>query len=189
MADFLSIDMLYARVGSVLINGYFDDSFNGTITDELPIVDEILMFAEGELTSRLLRHYPGDVTDPESRIRILIDNDPTLRMHAVSVALQYAAERRPQFTDADGVGPYKAQYERAIKYFETLSKGTIRSRGETQAGKGANTGGNISPKPPVGTAAQFVFAASRDAKSGHGGFIIPLALAAGEMLRTMVTIV
>lgn len=103
-------------------------------------------------------------------MQLLVANDPALKMHVVGVALQYAAERRPEFTDAEGVGPYKAQFTRAIDYFETLSKGLKRSKGEVQAGQGANSGGKLQPKPPAATAQQFVFARSRDAPFGHGGF-------------------
>lgn len=185
MADFLVIGDLITRVGNRKITGYFDDSNNGVLSDDSAAIDVVLSAAEAEMYARLLRAYPGDPADPTGPMQLLVANDPALKMHVVGVALQYAAERRPEFTDDEGVGPYKAQFTRAIDYFETLSKGLKRSKGEVQAGQGANSGGKLQPKPPAATAQQFVFARSRDSPFGHGGFILPLVLAI-EMLRTLV---
>lgn len=171
MADFLVIQDLIDRVGSRKVTGYFDDTNNGTLSDDSAAIDVVLSAAEGEMYARLLRAYPGtDTADPNNAIRLLVANDPTLKNHVVSVALQYAAERRPEFCDDEGVGPYKALWNRAIDYFETLSKGLKRSKGEAQAGVGANSGGKLQPKPPAATARQFIFAKSRDSPTGHGGF-------------------
>lgn len=186
MADFLVIQDLIDAVGARSIIGYFDDENNGTIDDNTAGVDMVLSKAEGEMYARLLRHYPGDTSDPTSSLRVLVANDPALRSHVVSVALEYAAERRPAFLGADGSGPYQKQFDRAIDYFETLSKGQKRSPGERLAGKGANTGGKLQPKPPAASSSQFIFARSRNSPTGHGGFVIPLALACSEMLRAMV---
>ncbi len=185
-ADFLIIQDLIDRVGNRKIVGYFDDSNNGVLSDDTAAIDIVLSAAEAEMYARLLRAYPGDPALPGGPMQLLVANDPALKMHVVGVALQYAAERRPEFTDDEGVGPYKAQFTRAIDYFETLSKGLKRSKGEVQAGQGANSGGKLQPKPPAATAEMFVFARSRDSPRGHGGFILPLALAVSEMLRVMV---
>ncbi len=170
MADFLTLQDLYNAVGSRKVNGYFDDNHNGTVSDETAAVDDVLSKAEGEMYARMMRAYPGDPSTPGGAIQTLVANDPALKGHVIGVALQYAAERRPEFTDEDGVGPYKARWDRAIAFFETLSKGLKRSPGEAQAGIGANTGGNIQPKPPSGANDQFVFARSKSSPTGHGGF-------------------
>ena len=170
MADFLTIQDLIDRVGARKVTGYFDDNNNGVLSDESTQIDVVLSAAEAEMYARLLRAYPGDPTEPTGAMQLLVANDPALRMHVVGVALQYAAERRPEFTDAEGVGPYKAQWNRAIDYFETLSKGLKRSKGETAAGPGANSGGKLQPKPPAASVAQFIFARSRNSPTGHGGF-------------------
>lgn len=170
MADFLALQDLFNRVGQETIEGYFDDSHNGVLTDESTIVDEVLSAAEGALYARMLRAYPGDPSDAAGAMQALVQNDPSVKVHCSWVAVQMAAERRPAFTDNDGNGPYKVQYDRAIEHFELLSKGTLRSQGETEAGQGANTGGKLQPKPPGASYSQFVFAPGRDAPSGHGGF-------------------
>ena len=185
-ADFLVIQDLIDRVGNRKITSYFDDSNNGVLSDDTTAIDVVLSAAEAEMYARLLRAYPGDPSLSGGPMQLLVANDPALKMHVVGVALQYASERRPEFTDAEGVGPFKAQFTRAIDYFETLSKGLKRSKGEVQAGQGANSGGKLQPKPPAATRGQFVFARSRDAPDGHGAFVLPLALAVGEMLRTLV---
>jgi len=169
-ADFLTLQDLYNRVPANTVNGYFDDSNNGTISEESAIVQDVLSAAEGEFYSRIMRAYPGNPKDPGGAVQLLVANDSTLRMHIAWIAVEIACERRVEFTTSEGWGAYRAQYERAVKYIDNVSKGLQRSSGETQAGKGANTGGNLQPAPPAGTVGQFVFASSRDAPGGHGGF-------------------
>lgn len=170
MSDFLTLADLYARATVRTVNGYFDDQHNGTLSDDSAAVEAVLSAAEAEMYARLMRAYPGDPSTPGNAMQELVANDPALKGHVVNVALQYASERRPEFTAADGKGAWSAQWDRAIAYFETLSKGLKRSPGEAQAGRGANTGGKIQPKPPVGTGRQFVFSPSRNSPFGHGGF-------------------
>ena len=170
MADFLTLDDLYSRANPRKVNAFFDDDNNGVISSTDPAVDAVLSAAEAEMYARLMRAYPGDPSDPAGPIRRLVDNDPALKGHCIFVALQLASERRTEFTSDDGTGSFQKQWERAIDYFETLSKGLKRSRGETAAGKGANTGGKLQPKPPAATSCQFIFAPSKNSPGGHGGF-------------------
>lgn len=170
MAEFLTIDDLYSRVGAQKVNGYFDDANNGVLSDDSAAIDDVLCAAEGEYFSRMLKAYPGDWTDSESGIRVLVENDRALKMHVAWIALEFAAERRPEFCDEEGWGPYKIQYERALKYIENVAKAIQATPGSQEAGDGANVGGMIQPSPPQGTKDQFIFAPSRDSKYGHGGF-------------------
>lgn len=170
MADFLTLADLYSRANPRKVNAFFDDDNNGAVSAADPNVDAVLSAAEAEMYARLMRAYPGDPSDPGGPIRQLVDNDPALKGHCIFVALQLAAERRTEFTDDDGTGPFSKQWDRAIAYFETLSKGLTRSRGERVAGKGANTGGKLQPKPPAATPRQFIFAPSKNSPDGHGGF-------------------
>jgi len=168
-ADILALENLYKRVPANIINGYFDDGHTGQVSNDDDRVQEVLMAAEGELYSRVMRAYPGNPSAAGSAIRLLLQNDPTLRMHLEWVACEFACERRPEFTDAQGNGAYKAQYDRAITYFENLSRGVLRSKGEAQAGRGANTGGGISPQV-VESNPNFIFAPSKYNPRGSGGF-------------------
>ena len=165
MADFLVLQDLYNRAGSDKMNGYFDDNLNGIVSDESDIVDDILMAAEGEYFSRMLRSYGSKDT-----LITLVNNDPTLKSHVAWIACELASERRQEFTDDEGWGAYKMQYDRALKYIDNLSRGSQRSIAESIVGKGANTGGNISPSPPQGTSRQFIFSPSKNSPTGHGGF-------------------
>lgn len=170
MADFLTLQDLYNRVGARAINGYFDDQRNGVLTDDTTAVDEVLSAAEGEMYSRMMRSYPGDPSTIGGAVQTLVANDPALKTYVAWVACQLAAERRPAFTDDEGLGPYKGQWKRAIDYFESVSKGLRYSMGQPQAGAGRNAGGRLSPSPPAGTTKQFVFAPSKKSPTGHGGF-------------------
>lgn len=170
MADFLTLADLYSRANPRTVRGYFDDDNTGVVQDADANVQAVFTAAEAEMYARLMRAYPGDPSEAGSPMQLLVENDPALKGHVIYVALQLAAERRVEFTGSDGVGPYKVQWDRAIAYFDTLSKGLMNSRGERAAGRGANSGGNASPRPPVYTASQFVFAPSKKSPTGHGGF-------------------
>lgn len=169
----LTLADMYARCPANTIRGYFDDSNDGSLTDENSMVMDVLASAEGELYSRVARAWPGTLmTDPNSPIRLLILNDPTLRMHLAWIACELASERRIEFTDKDGWGAFRAQYERAIIYIENLSKGILKSPGEAIVGPNGTSGGYVS-----GTQSgngwedpDFVFAPSRYSPGGHGGF-------------------
>ncbi|MCP4674358.1 MAG: hypothetical protein GY854_02335 [Deltaproteobacteria bacterium] len=161
--DYLELSDLYALVGPQRVRQYFDDDIDGNIADASNAVNSILMAAEAEAASRLLRSWAAVA------VVELGNNDRTFKNHVAWVALEYASERRPEFCGEDGKGQFWAQYERAIKYFDHLSKGRQRSVGESVAGVGANTGGRVQPE--LGSdESRFVFAPDRNAPTGHGGF-------------------
>lgn len=172
--DFLTIQDLYNLVGARRVNGYFDDTFNGEIGDatENEAVNLVLCTAEGIFYSQAMKNYSGNPRDPGSSIRLMILNDPMLRLMTSWLALQMAAERKTEFTDADGHGPFKAQYARAMDFLKEWSKGLVRSAGEAHGGLGANTGGNFTPDDVLEAdqRSPFVFAGSKNFPTGHGGF-------------------
>lgn len=163
-ANYLCLVDLYNLIGSDRVRQFFDDDIDGSITDETPAVDAILTAAEAEAASHMLRAYNEDaITD-------LANNDPAFKRHAAWVAIEFASERRSEFLQSDGKGGYWSQYERAIDYFRNLSKGKKRSLGESEAGQGDNTGGNLQPTLDTSTQPRFTFAPCNNAKTGHGGF-------------------
>ena len=165
MARYLTIDDMIARVGSNRVNEYFDDDLSGDLdASETDFVDEVLTAAENEADSRLLRSFTLD------QITELAENDEAFRRHASWIALEFASERRTEFLGADGQGAYGTQYNRAIKYFESLSRGKSRSKGELVAGKSGRHGGRVRPTLDTSTTPRFVFAPDRNAPTGHGGF-------------------
>jgi hypothetical protein len=177
--DFLTVQDLINRAGAARVAKYFDDENDALVLATDPNVQAILKEAEGEAYSRMLRAY-GSVTP----IILLAQNDEVFRGHCAWVALEIASERRPEFTDAEGRGAHWQQYERALRYFDSLSKGRQRSRAESVAGRPSTVGGQIRPSPPAGTASNFVFAPSKDSPTGHGSFAWLLVFGA-EIMRLL----
>lgn len=165
MPDFLTLTDLRNKIGAQKVDQFLADGGVGTLTDAHPTVIDVLEMAEGEAYSRMLRHYGSRETITE-----YANADPVFKSHVAWIACQLASERRTEFAAVDGQGTYASQYERAITYIENVSKGQLRGTGEEEAGKGANTGGKLQPKPPAGTRRQFTFASGRNAPDGHGGF-------------------
>lgn len=163
-ADFLTVQDLYNLVGSQRVIQLFDDQLTGGLNSANQQLQSILKAAEGEAYSRMLRSWS------KLNIIALAGVDVAFLNHVAWVALEFASERRPAFASDDGKGQFWAQYERAISFFENLSKGKLRSTGESAAGAGRNTGGNIRPSTTAKTAASFVFAPSERNPSGSGGF-------------------
>jgi hypothetical protein len=164
-AAYLAQSDLEALIGAQKVLQYFDDDGTGSIDgSETGYLNTILEAAESIVESRLRRAY----SDSDS-ITDLAENDKGFKIHAAWIAIEMASERRPEFSNNEGWGAFKAQYERAIEYFDMLSKGNIRSKGETVAGEGANTGGNLQPALQTDQA-RFTFAPDNDYPTGHGGF-------------------
>lgn len=165
MADYLALSDLNELVGAQKVLQYFDDDLSGSIDgDESTAVTKILDAAESLVASKMLRSYSDAAT-----IAILAGADSGFKTQAAWIALELASERRPEFCDEEGWGAYKIQYERALQFFDDLSKGKQRSVGEATAGTGANTGGNLKPTLESGTP-RFTFAPDDDYPTGHGGF-------------------
>lgn len=162
--QYMEIQDLYNLVGAGRVVQFFDDDLDGTIDDDNLAVQAVLAGAEAEAASRLLRSWDIDqITD-------LANNDRAFRNHVAWVALEMASERRPEFASSDGKGGFWAQYERAISYFENVSKSIQRSTGEDEAGTNPQTLGNRGPVTTYSDAARFVFAPGKNNPTGHGGF-------------------
>lgn len=187
MAEFLDLSDLQNQIGAQRIVQYFDDDGDGVVDDLDPQVVQVLDQAEGQYYSRLLRAYSS-----KDALTTLANNDPVVKGHVIWIACELAAERKPEFTDAEGWGAWKVQYNRSIKELDLLSKGATRTIAEEQVGAGANTGGTIQPSPPQGGAQQFTFLPSRNDGSGGqgpGGFIIPLLLGLPDLMDTLSSLV
>ncbi len=151
---------LEAIVDKATIDRLFNDT--NTAIRDMVLVEQVIQQAESLAETNLLRSWTLQ------QIAELASHDPALRAQAAWLALEFASERRQEFIAADGKGRYWAQYERSMKYFETLSKSQSHSRGEASAGKGSNAGGSLRPvlRPQQ---ARRIFADEPDG-SGHGGF-------------------
>lgn len=164
MPRYLVIEDLYRIIGESRVRDFLDDDNTGNLSaHENAIVADILVAAEGEVDSYLMRSFGRDqITD-------LANADASLKRHAAWIALHFATERRSEFLGQEGAGAYGEQYKRAIAFCNNLSKGLKRSTGEGEAGKSKRLGGVVQPAKQTNES-KFCFAPDRTHPSGHGGF-------------------
>lgn len=165
MPDILVIADLSNQVGQNRIIQFFDDDGDGIVADGDPNVDQILDQAEGQYYSRIFRAN-GD----KATAILMANNDPAVKGHIIWIACELMGERKPEFTNAEGWGPWQMQYNRAITELDLLSKAATRSAAESVVGLGANSGGTLQPATNIGTTTQFTFLPSKGDPSGQGGF-------------------
>jgi len=165
MADFLTLQDLYNKVGEARVQQYFDDDVDGSIADESTQVAEVLNEAEAFAYSYLLNAFSS-----VDGIIAMAAEDQIFVGHCAWVALEFAVERRPEFTGDDGKGHYWAQYERAKEAFIAMGKGRRRSRAESEAGGNLQQGGAIQPVQTDEDTPRFVFAPDNNSPTGHGGY-------------------
>jgi hypothetical protein len=160
--QYLVVGDLEEIIGAAEVDRLFDDDGDGL--RETPKVNAVLAMAESLALSRMLRGWS------QEQVVDLAAEDPNFVTQVAWVAAELATERRPAFQGTDGWGRYRAMYERAIDYFDALSKSKIHSKGESAVGKNAQSGGNLVPRTSDGKALQPVFSPSKDRPLGQGGF-------------------
>ena len=158
--DYLTQTDVENLIGPAKVREYLDDNLDGDTVDETTILEDALDAAESEAEARMLRSWSRE------QIVIMGTEDRAFRRHVAWIACEFLSQRRTGFSGPNGEGAYGVQYERAMDYFDALSKAKIRSRGEAEAGTGGNVGGTVQPynDPP------FIFAPSKNYPTGHGGF-------------------
>lgn len=154
---------LDSLIGSGRVDQFFDDDVSGSAAEEEKAVHDVMLAAEEEMISHLMRSFSG------GQIEELIAHDRALRRHVAWVALEYASQRRPDFCAGDGSGAFSKQHDRAISFFRALGKGNLRSSGESAAGKSSRIGGAVQPTVTAGEP-RFVFAPDRRNPGPHGNF-------------------
>jgi hypothetical protein len=165
--QWLSVKDLERCVSVEIVDRLFQDT-NSSVRDPV-LVQAILLEAQALAESKLLRSWGQEA------IVQLAFHDHAVRVNAAWIAIELATERRGEFIGSDGKGRYWVQYERAISFFDALSKSKDYSRGaaaKTQlgvsgAGAGSNSGGKRLPTPVRGN--NFVFSDEGDGTK-HGGF-------------------
>lgn len=159
----LAIEDLERAAGVDTVDQIFNDSTLGV--RDAALLFTVMQAAESEAEAHMLRGYD------QGQVANLASRDEVFRTHAAWVALEFATERRPEFIGEDGKGRYWAQYDRATRHFDLLSKSNTKSRGEeAQGGSGqnTNTGGVRRPRLSPGQSAHIF--ADEGNGSKHGGF-------------------
>lgn len=167
MPAYLARVDLDRRIGADRVTSYLDDSGNEAVDagTETAVLDGVMDEAEA-LAAGCMRKAGYDF----DAVTTFAQADPYFKLQVAWCACELLAERRTEFTDSEGWGPYKMQWERALEHFDKLATGMKRAIGEAAAGTNPQVKGKVSPKPPAGTTDQFQFAPSKSNPTGRGGF-------------------
>lgn len=159
-----SLEQLIQLIGRRRVVELFDEDGDGDIVgpDDSGRIDEAVAGVNDEVSSILFRKgfdRPGLVALAE---------DASLRRYATRMLAQAAGERKLEFHDGEGRGPYHTMGEAARSALVKMSLGELRSKTEgTGAGENPIVGGDTNLGDPV-------FVISRDPRfpgtSGPGGF-------------------
>lgn len=151
------------RVGAAAIDRMLDDDGDG-LRDWVALT-EFMVDAEHLADSYLLKAWTSEQISEIGRA------DRSFRGHVAWIAIELISERRHEFIAADGRGRYQMQYDRALSYFDRLSKNKLHTAAEATASVGAQSGGDYNPKTSNPSSdASFVFASDKRYPTGHGGF-------------------
>lgn len=156
MATFVVLADLEGRFGAARVRQYLDDDGDGTPDPD--VVAVVLDDANADVTSRLLRkgHTAAELN--------LLAADSWLKRRATEIAIAYASERRPEWLNQMGEGPYETLRKRARADLKEWQANEARIPTETDIAPRHNVAGDLGRGPG------FVFAESDDNPKGSGGF-------------------
>jgi hypothetical protein len=154
---------LAARITEQRLVQMFDDDGDGVVAgDDLQILADI-MGAASDVTTGLLLNKGYSLT------QLAIIKEDRQVIHAwAGIAAQLAGERKSEWLNDKGEGPYDALGSRGRAELKALATGTIRSVQEETAGANAIVSGETSARDP-----RFIFNPDpRDPNDryGPGGF-------------------
>lgn len=158
-----SLEQLTNFIGRRRVVELFDEDGDNLVTGEdATRIDECVASVNDEVTSILFRKGFDRAS------LVALSEDASLRRYATRMLAQAGGERKLEFHDADGHGPYYAMGEAARTALVKMSQGELRSKTEgTGAGENPIVGGDTNLGDPV-------FIISRDPRypggSGPGGF-------------------
>lgn len=155
--SFTSQEDLERRFGAARVRQYLDDNGDGIVDQE--VLAEVTDDANGEVVSLCMRKgYTAEQLE-------LLADDPVLRRRATEIAMAYASERKPEWLNSVGEGPFESLRKRAKEFLKQMQLGEVRPPTEPEAGvTRQHVEGN------VGQSSGFVFAESDDDPLGPGGF-------------------
>ena len=162
MADFTNLSRLILLIGERRAVELFDDDNDGEIAEADAAVQFAMGSANAFVKSAIYKKgFSADQID-------LLTADLSLQRYGTSVFAQYAGQRKPEFTDAEGRAPFHALGEQARKDLASVATGELRSILEaTTVGQNPIVDGEINATCPP-------FIVSRDPRypgqQGPGGF-------------------
>ncbi len=163
MANWTTLEELERKITRRRVVELFDDDGDGTLVGaDADVIADTVAAANDEVTSIMFRKGFDAAALNE------LSEDASLRRYATSILAQHAGERRAEFLDDDGRGPFHMMGERARVALVKMSQGELRSKKEdTGAGENPIVGGDTNLGDPV-------FIVSRDprypGRPGPGGF-------------------
>lgn len=144
MAKFVTQESLQRRLGVERVRQLFDDDRDGTLNDEeTATLNEILSEADDTVIAALL-NKGWTLAELNG-----LSEDRALQRAACQIAAELAGERRPEFRDDEGFGPYDKMGERARETLKTFARGESRSRLEPSVGINRAIRGRFSASTPV----------------------------------------
>jgi len=154
----VAIADLENRWGAVKVRQFLDDDGDG-VADATPTAQVI---ADTEATVRGVLYQKGY----SAELITAIENDAQLRRLAAEVAMGFAGERRPEWLNAEGNGPFEAFRKRALERLRLIAVGELRVAAEATVGQ-QRTGltAEVDTRDPT-----FLVAESATNRVGPGGF-------------------
>jgi len=122
--------VLEKRIGADRVLGLFDDDGDGLVAgDDLDTLESIFAQADDLVTGLLVKKGRN-----ESDIRTYLRSDQQVIRAWSGIAAQLAGERKPEWRNAQGVGPYEVDGKRAREELQALARGETRSHTESEGG-------------------------------------------------------
>jgi hypothetical protein len=154
---------LAARITEQRLVQMFDDDGDGVIADGDLVTLTDILGAASDVVTGILMNKGFSVVQLE-----IVKTDRQVIHAWAGIAAQLAGERKTEWLDAQGQGPYDALGQRGRAELKMLSTGMIRSFTEVDAGTNPAVQGAVSVGDPV-----FIFNRNpndpRD-RYGPGGF-------------------
>jgi hypothetical protein len=161
MAVFTTLERLQSVITERRTVQFFDDDGDGVIAESDAGVQFAMNSANDKATSIIFRKgFSLEQLD-------LLAADESLQRYATVLFAMYAGQRRLEFLDQEGRGPYDAMGKQALLDLQAISTGELRSKIEATAGANPLTDADTNTGDPL-------FVVSRDPRypgtPGPGGF-------------------
>lgn len=161
MAEFTTLARLQAVITERRAIEFFDDDHDGVISES----DAGVLFAKNSANDKATSIiFRKGFSLPQVE---LLAADESLQRYATCLFAMYMGQRRLEFLDSEGRGPYDAMGKQALTDLTAISTGELRSKVEETAGSNPITDADTNIGDPL-------FVISRDPRypgtPGPGGF-------------------